>query len=157
MMEKIYREVFAICAALFIVTGSVFIYQYGFGKVTKIEQALARIEKAQDEQHLEILLGIEGLQKVRVRVSAYTLSPDETDSDPSEGALPHSPPTPGATAATSRDQLWLLGKKVYVPGKGVWEINDVTDKDQKFTLDLCVDTKAEAKKIGNQVMEVIVL
>lgn len=79
-------------------------------------------------------------------ISAYSLSKKECDSDLKHTAT-MSKPSPGTTAAVSRDNLHLLGKKVYIEGHGVRKVTDVMNKRFKNRIDLLM-SKKEAKKFG---------
>lgn len=125
----------------------------------KLQNALNEVRAAQAEQNrilADITARIAETQKIRAEVTAYTLDLNETDNDP-QHAADMSKPVPGRTAAVSRDLIHLLGKKIYIPGHGVRVINDLAAVDVKGTIDLLVGNKAEARKIGREVREVIVL
>jgi 3D (Asp-Asp-Asp) domain-containing protein len=126
---------------------------------SKLQKTLNEVRAAQDEQSrilTAITARVAEMQKIRAMVTAYTLDPKETDSDPSRAA-DMSRPVPGKTAAVSRDLIHLLGKKIYIPGHGVRVINDLAAKNITGTIDLLVGNKVEACKIGREVREVIVL
>lgn len=75
-----------------------------------------------------------------VTVTAYSPSVEETDHTPNKTALLQKP-KPGKTCAVSRDLLNYLGKKVYVYGYGVFEVNDLMNKRYKRRIDLCMGKK----------------
>lgn len=125
----------------------------------KVQKALNEVKAAQEEQNkilAAITARVADMQKIRAEVTAYTLDLNETDNDP-QHAADMSKPVPGRTAAVSRDLIHLLGKKVYIPGHGVRVVNDLAAVDVTGTIDLLVGNKAEARKIGREVREVIVL
>ena len=88
-----------------------------------------------------------------VQVTAYTPSKDETDSTPSLTAL-NKKSRPGRTAAVGPNLRHLLGKMIYVPGKGTWHITDIKKRDG---LDLMLPSKREAKEFGSKTLTIIVL
>ncbi len=124
----------------------------------KLLKTLNEVRDSQEKQN-KLLAAITGrvaaMQKIRAEVTAYTLAPDEIQ-DP-QHAADMTAPLPGKTAAVSRDLLHLLGKKVYISGHGVRTINDLAAKGVTGTVDLLVGNKTEARKIGREVREVIVL
>lgn len=77
-------------------------------------------------------------------VSAYSLRKKECDSDLKNTALMRKPIV-GRTAAVSRDNLHLLGKEIYVEGKGIWVVTDVMHERWTNRIDLLMTTK-KAKK-----------
>ncbi len=92
-----------------------------------------------------------------VTISHYTRSKDETDSTPNQTAI-LTFARPGFTVAASHDLKWMLGHYIYIYGRGVFYVEDLMDDRWEMKLDVLVDTKKEAYKIGvkyNQ--EVIVL
>ena len=92
-----------------------------------------------------------------VTISHYTRSKDETDSTPNQGSI-LTFVRPGFTVAVSHDLKWMLGHYIYIYGRGVFYVEDLMDDRWEMKLDILVDTKKEAYKIGvkyNQ--EVIVL
>lgn len=125
----------------------------------KLQNTLNEMRDAQEKQN-RILAAITGrvaeLQTIRAEVTAYTLNPKEVGSDP-QRAADMTTPIPGRTAAVSRDLIHLLGKKVYILGHGVWVINDLAAKGVTGTVDLLVGNETEARKIGREVKEVVVL
>ena len=67
---------------------------------------------------------------------------------------------PGATAAVSRNCIFLLGEKVYVDQHGVFEVNDLTaawvgEQFEICTVDLAQACPATARGIGNKIMTVV--
>ena len=92
-----------------------------------------------------------------VRISAYTPSADETDSDPDKTATMEKP-VPGGTAAVSRDLVpKLMGRTIYIPGLGVFKVNDVMHSRFTQSVDICVGSKTEAKKFGLKNHVVIII
>lgn len=64
-------------------------------------------------------------------------------------------PIPGKTAAVSRDLKHLLHKRVYIPGKGVFYVNDLTAIRNPFTgkrirrqIDICVRRLSDVPEEG---------
>jgi len=82
----------------------------------------------------------------KLTVTAYSLRHKECDNDLKHTALMRKP-IPGFTAAISRDNLHLLGKKVYVEGYGVWKVTDVMNERYSNRIDLLMPTK-EAEKFN---------
>lgn len=79
-------------------------------------------------------------------VTAYSLDKKQCNND-LENTATMVKPLPGITAAVSRDNLNLLGKKVYIEGHGVRKVTDVMNKRFKNRIDLLM-SKKEAKKFG---------
>lgn len=86
-------------------------------------------------------------KRIDVRVSFYTLSRDECDSDYKIGALGRKMVV-GRDVAVSRDLSWLLGKWVYIKGIGRRYVNDLMNKRYKMSVDVLVGSKKEARKGG---------
>ena len=64
---------------------------------------------------------------------------------------------PGWTVATSRDNLFLLGKKVFILGIGVREVTDLMAEGITNTVDICVGTEEEATQFGRQNIRLVIL
>ena len=128
-------------------------------ELNQLQNTLKEVRNTQEKQNVileAITVRVADMQKIRAEVTAYTLDLDEINNDP-QHAADMSKPVPGRTAAVSRDLIHLLGKKVYIPGHGVRVINDLAAVDITGTIDLLVGNKAEARKIGRKIREVIVL
>jgi 3D (Asp-Asp-Asp) domain-containing protein len=92
-----------------------------------------------------------------VDVSYYTRSKNETDSTPNQTAV-LTFARPGFTIAASHDLKWMLGHYIYIYGKGVFYVEDLMDERWVKKLDILVDTKKQARKLGiHHDMEVVVL
>jgi len=125
----------------------------------KLQSTLNELRDAQEKQNgllAAITVQVPDMQKIRAEVTAYTLDPKETGND-SQHAADMTEPVPGRTAAVSRDLIHLLGKKVFILGHGVRIINDLAAEGVTGTVDLLVGNKTEARKIGREVRDVIVL
>lgn len=100
----------------------------------------------------EIIIVVKIIKKVyhsyMVTLTAYSPSREETDSTPNETAILEKP-VPGWTCAVSRDLLDYLGKKVYIFGHGIYEINDLMNQRYKRRIDLCMGKK-EAIEFGKK-------
>lgn len=83
-----------------------------------------------------------------VTLTAYSPSREETDKTPDKTAILEKP-IPGKTCAVSRDLLDYLGKKVYILGYGVFEVNDLMNRRYKRRIDLCMGKK-EAIEFGKK-------
>jgi 3D (Asp-Asp-Asp) domain-containing protein len=83
-----------------------------------------------------------------VTITAYSPSENETDSTPNQTAILEKP-IPGKTCAVSRDLVDYLGKKVYITGYGVFEVNDLMNKKYKRRIDICMG-KRNAIKFGKK-------
>ncbi len=91
-----------------------------------------------------------------VRMSAYTASVDETDEDPENTAIMESP-IPGYSCAVSRDLKYLLGKTVYIEKYGIRRVNDLMNQRYVQAIDLLVPTKAYARQVGVQQIEIVIV
>jgi len=122
-------------------------------------EALADIYAEQEEQREiidSILANTENMQRIRAKVTAYTMSRDETDSTPKMTATQRQG-RPGRTASVSKDLIYLVGKEIYIPGLGVWTVDDVPKPGDDTLVDLMVGTKERAREIGVSVREICVL
>lgn len=117
----------------------------------EVESLTAKLESKQsviDAQALEI----ESLRKktaLTATVTAYSAEVKQCDSDPRVAASLKKV-RPG-TVAVSRDLFakgWTFGRKIYIEGHGIYEINDLMHKRKKKSIDVFIgDTKA-AKNFG---------
>lgn len=83
-----------------------------------------------------------------VSASHYTASRDETDSTPHITAT-GSKPTVGRTIAVSADLFQRLrGKQVYIPGRGIFTVEDRMNDRFKMKVDVLVASKTEARQKG---------
>lgn len=89
-------------------------------------------------------------------VTAITLSANETGGRIEKTAI-MTKPVAGWSVAVSRDNLGMLGKKVYIEGVGLRKVDSLTSKHLKNTLDVLVGKKSDAKKLGRKVRRVVVL
>ena len=85
-------------------------------------------------------------------VTAYSLHKKECNKDLKHTATMKKP-VPGLTAAVSRDNMHLLGQKIYIKGKGVWLVTDIMNARFKNRIDLLM-SKKDAKEFGKQVATV---
>ncbi|MFO7702314.1 MAG: hypothetical protein R6V37_04910 [Psychroflexus maritimus] len=88
-------------------------------------------------------------------VTAYSPSPEETDSTPNQTAIMETPVI-GYTCAVSRDLKYLLGKRIYIEGLGVFEVNDVMHKRYEKRVDLCM-YKGNAIEFGKQNHNIVII
>lgn len=92
-----------------------------------------------------------------VTLTAYTANKVETDSTPWVTAT-MTKTRPGRTAAVSRDLLpYLLGRTIYIPGYGVWDVEDTMHERYTNSVDLCVGTAGQAKNFGRKTLVIVVL
>lgn len=90
-----------------------------------------------------------------VTVTAYSPSIEETDSTPNQTAIMEKPII-GYTCAVSRDLKYLLGKRIYIEGMGVFKVNDLMNKRYTERIDLCMN-KESAIKFGIQTHHVVIV
>lgn len=90
-----------------------------------------------------------------VTVTAYSPSPEETDDTPNQTAIMEEPVI-GYTCAVSRDLKYLLGKRIYIEGLGVFKVNDLMNKRYTKRVDLCM-YKGSAIQFGVQKHDVVIL
>ena len=83
----------------------------------------------------------------RLRLSAYTARPEETNEDVENTALMQNP-RPGWTVAVSHDLRSWLGKRVYVEGFGVRFVGDLMNARYAKSIDILVADVEEALTIG---------
>jgi 3D (Asp-Asp-Asp) domain-containing protein len=96
----------------------------------------------------EELAEVEDYLKLKVSVSAYSLSVDQTDSDPLTPAIPSVKLVPGKHCAVSRDLHHLLGKKIFLKGLGVFEVVDTMNPRFTKKVDLLMATRGKAERFG---------
>lgn len=99
---------------------------------------------------------ISNFTNLNMTVTAYTASRDECNGDPANTAT-MSKPVPGYTVAVSRDKLYLLGRKIWVEGMGVYEVTDLMNKRFENRIDILVGSKETAKEFGVQERRVVLL
>ena len=92
----------------------------------------------------------------KVKMTAYTASVAECDEDPNLTAIMVKP-IPGRTVAVSHDLKEFLGHRVYIPGYGVFVIEDLMNERYTSAIDMCVRDTNEAMKIGSRYIEIIIL
>lgn len=88
-------------------------------------------------------------------VTAYSPSIEETDNTPNQTAIMESPVI-GYTCAVSRDLKYLLGKRIYIEGLGVFMVNDLMNERYDKRVDLCMD-KENAIKFGVQKHNIVII
>jgi|WetSurSiteA1Bulk_404760.scaffolds.fasta_scaffold151285_1 hypothetical protein len=166
------REVFFLLLAIVLL----FVYSEERGKVTLYKQMIALEQGYQEEKQRDMerfykenltihkeyedKLGklLDALIKAEVKVTAYTPSEDETDSTPFINAM--NKPIRYNTVAVSRD-LEVMGfvfkEKILATGVGVLSIEDRMNPRYKMSIDICVRTKEEARKIGKTFRTIMLL
>jgi len=116
--------------------------------------------KQNDEEQSTQPITLTWREKAReVLVTAYTASEDECDSDPEVTASLRRP-RPGGTVAVSRDLFysgWVFGKKVYIEGVGIYEINDLMNARHNCRVDVFMGTKKQAWAFGTKVTRAILV
>lgn len=88
-------------------------------------------------------------------ITAYSASIEETNNDPENTAIMESPVV-GYTCAVSRDLIYLLGKKIYIHGIGVFRVNDLMNKRYDKRVDICL-TKGNAITFGIKKADIVVI
>ena len=83
----------------------------------------------------------------RLRLTAYTARPEETNEDVENTAIMRTP-RPGWTVAVSHDLRGWLGKRVYVEGFGVRFVGDLMHPRYSKSIDVLVADVDEALAIG---------
>ncbi|WP_051822472.1 3D domain-containing protein [Desulfonatronum thiodismutans] len=83
----------------------------------------------------------------RLRLTAYTARPEETNEDVENTAIMQTP-RPGWTVAVSQDLRGWLGKRVYVEGFGVRFVGDLMNPRYSKSIDVLVADVEEARDIG---------
>lgn len=118
------------------------------------EQLLTIQRELRDVQ--QVVDEVYAARKFKLSATAYSGSPDETDSDPDKTAL-MTKPIDGRTVAVSRDLMHWLGHKVYVKGKGVFVVEDLMNARFTKKMDFFCGTKKEAIRFGLQTVDVVLL
>jgi 3D (Asp-Asp-Asp) domain-containing protein len=108
---------------------------------------------------------IEGLENLLVSkyqkdvtVTAYTASVKECDGTPHQTAV-MTKPRPG-TVAVSRDLFnsgWTFGKKVYIPGHGVFTIADLMNERHTLSIDIFMGKRKEAIAFGKNIRKAVLI
>ncbi|MFP4314716.1 MAG: hypothetical protein ACLFQR_00695 [Desulfovibrionales bacterium] len=91
-------------------------------------------------------------------VTAYTPCVEETDDDPLIAASMRKVRL--GTVAVSRDLFekgWVFGKKVYIEGYGIYEINDLMNKRFSSRVDVFMWEKKDALEFGKKTLKVALL
>ncbi len=83
----------------------------------------------------------------RLRLTAYTARPEETNEDVENTAIMQTP-RPGWTVAVSHDLRGWLGKRVYVEGFGIRFVGDLMNARYAKSIDILVADVEEALAIG---------
>lgn len=118
-----------------------------FNELEKHREALANLRTTMHAKDVETLV-----------VTAYTPSPDETDSSP-EITAAMTKVRPG-TVAVSRDLFkkgWTFGKKVYIEGEGIKTINDLMSDKWEKRMDILYFDKQDARQFGKRQLTVALL
>jgi 3D (Asp-Asp-Asp) domain-containing protein len=113
-----------------------------------IQRELRDVQQVVDEVY--------AARKFKLTATAYSGSPDETDSDPDKTAL-MTKPVAGRTVAVSRDLIHWLGHKVYIKGKGVYMVEDLMNARFTKKIDFFYGSKQEAIKFGVRTVDVVLL
>jgi 3D (Asp-Asp-Asp) domain-containing protein len=109
------------------------------------------------EKHFEL----EALKEKRIReltVTAYTPRRIETDNDPTTTASMTE--VREGIVAVSRDLFengWVFGRKVYIKGHGVFEIQDLMNERFEERMDIFMWSLNEARKFGKQQLKVALI
>jgi len=100
---------------------------------------------------------VNDLETFTLNVSGYTASVRECGKSDGKTAL-NGRVKPRETAAISRDlQKRFANKKIYVPGHGVWLINDLMGSNRTKSLDLAMNSQHEAYKFGRKDIKITLL
>lgn len=86
-----------------------------------------------------------------VTVTAYSPRTQETDSTPTITAI--MTPVKQGGIAVSRDLLyagWTFGRRIYLPGIGVFKINDVMSDSKRAAVDIFMFSHKEAIRFGRK-------
>ncbi len=95
---------------------------------------------------------------LKVTVTAYTPTVDQTDEDPMIAASMRKV-RPG-TVAVSRDlfdQGWVFGKKIRIEGMGIYEINDLMNPRYSRRVDVFMWDEKKAQAFGKRQTRVALL
>jgi len=112
--------------------------------------------KAENESLLLVVSAYRLSTTYNVTMYGYTAREKETNNDPTNTAIMEKP-IPGWTIAVSHDLKFLLGKRVYIPGRGVFYANDLMNERHTMSIDILFGTVEEAKRFGVQEGEMILL
>lgn len=97
-----------------------------------------------------VLYGYRQANTFEARLSAYTARPEETNDDYTNTSTMEEP-IPGWTVAVSRDLGRWKGKRIYIEGLGVRQVNDYMNERYKDKqIDILVHTPNEAFDFGVQ-------
>lgn len=107
-------------------------------------------------ENVEINKKLKEMTSHSVTVTAYTARYQECDATPDKTAL-MSKVRPGIGAAVSRDLIHLLGKKIYIEGVGVREVDDLMNSRWENKIDILVGSLDYAREFGIKDTKVVVL
>ncbi|SDB60099.1 3D (Asp-Asp-Asp) domain-containing protein [Desulfonatronum thiosulfatophilum] len=117
-------------------------YREGNSPTAHLQQALEEIEELKN-----VLAGYKEANTHRLRLSAYTARPEETNDDVEHTAIMQTP-RPGWTVAVSHDLRGWLGKRVYIEGFGVRMVSDLMNARYTRSIDILVPDVEMAMSIG---------
>ena len=114
-----------------------------------------RLRLENEKLYIELELN-KSFESLVVKASAYTASPDETNSDPGNTAT-MTTPIPGQTLAVSRDLDFLIGHWVFIEDIGFRKVEDRMHPRWTNKIDILFNTKEEARQFGVQDLLIVVL
>ena len=108
------------------------------------------------EQNKELDKKLQSATSETVTVTAYTARYNECDNTPTQTAT-MTKTRPGVGAAVSRDLIHFLGKRIYVEGVGIREVDDVMNERWNKKIDILVPSINIAKEFGVKESKVVVI
>ena len=130
----------------------------GFDNLLDVNFRLVNNQRVFLEQLLEVKEAINIEDVALLTITAYSATKDQCDSDPNMAASMR-PPKPG-TIAVSRDLFksgWVFGKKVYIEGKGIFEVNDLMNARLEKQIDIFMPTTKMALNFGKKELHAMLL
>lgn len=113
----------------------------------KLKNENERLENENEKLH-HLLKAYVSCFSYEVTLTAYTNRPIETNLDKKSAIMKI--PTPGISVAVSQDLSHLLGKRVYIEGYGIREVEDLMNKRFKKRVDILVNSVHTARRIGKK-------
>ena len=130
----------------------------GFGALLDVNFRLVDNQRIFLDELNEVKEAINIEDVALLTITAYSATKNQCDSDPNMTASMR-PPKPG-TIAVSRDLFkdgWVFGKKVYIEGKGIFEVNDLMNARLKKQIDIFMPTTKMALNFGKKELHAMLL
>ena len=154
-MHPIWKHIFGICIVILITSISIQNY-YLSDKVDRYKTRINFLEsliETKTNNHYELVsiarFTMDRILTKEVIVTAYSPRKEECNDDPFTAASMR--PVKAGTIAVSRDLFdagWVFGRKVYIKGLGIYEVNDLMNARYTNRIDIFMWDTQKAKQFG---------